>query len=481
MPAAIPVVAGEAVLAAEVLAAEAAAAAAAEAASVAAAEAASIAAAEAAATAAAEQAATAAATEAATAATATGTSGLEALNLAQTQTLGPLSNQLPGQLTADQIAAQYTSGIPQAGQGVQVAQAGTSGGIDALLQSQAAQAAPATSSYTGATSSFAGTPAYAAPPPVAPPPAPSTMLDYNITSPVDMPSGASGLQQGFGTTGIKNPGLTPDQMAGPSDYSMSQGLNYGSPISAAPQTPVAEPGFFDKALDYIGKNKLSSASMGLNALNLLNKKKGPPEKEKYSGPLSKFSFNPDVYEPYEPQPPTPYQPRMYYAGGGSVEMMSNANAVGANTGYPMADINKGAYATPYQTPISQNIVAGAQDVAIDPYTGQEQRTAPAPSAQFAGGGISSLGTYSDYARGGRMLKGPGDGMSDDIPATIAGKQPARLANEEFVVPADVVSHLGNGSSEAGAKALYKMMDRVRQARTGNKKQGKQINPEKYLA
>ena len=99
-------------------------------------------------------------------------------------------------------------------------------------------------------------------------------------------------------------------------------------------------------------------------------------------------------------------------------------------------------------------------------------------ARYAEGGPADLGGYSD---GGRMLKGPGDGMSDDIPATIANKQPARLANEEFVIPADVVSHLGNGSSEAGAKQLYKMMDRVRQARTGNKKQGKQINPEKYLA
>ena len=97
---------------------------------------------------------------------------------------------------------------------------------------------------------------------------------------------------------------------------------------------------------------------------------------------------------------------------------------------------------------------------------------------YAHGGLADLGGYSD---GGRMLKGPGDGMSDDIPATIANKQPARLANEEFVVPADVVSHLGNGSSEAGAKVLYKMMGRVRQARTGSKKQGKQINPEKYLA
>jgi len=109
-------------------------------------------------------------------------------------------------------------------------------------------------------------------------------------------------------------------------------------------------------------------------------------------------------------------------------------------------------------------------------------TPPSPyQARYAAGGIASLGGYSDYARGGRMLKGPGDGMSDDIPATIAGSQPARLANEEFVIPADVVSHLGNGSSEAGAKQLYKMMDRIRKARTGTKKQRKHINPEKYLA
>jgi len=96
---------------------------------------------------------------------------------------------------------------------------------------------------------------------------------------------------------------------------------------------------------------------------------------------------------------------------------------------------------------------------------------------MAGGGIADLGGYSD---GGRMLKGPGDGMSDSIPATIANKQPARLANDEFVVPADVVSHLGNGSSDAGAKQLYRMMDKVRSARTGKKSQAKQINPTKYM-
>jgi hypothetical protein len=93
------------------------------------------------------------------------------------------------------------------------------------------------------------------------------------------------------------------------------------------------------------------------------------------------------------------------------------------------------------------------------------------------GGIASLGGYSD---GGRMLKGPGDGMSDSIPASIGNKQPARLADGEFVVPADVVSHLGNGSTDAGAKQLYSMMDKVRKARTGNPKQGRQIQPRKYL-
>jgi hypothetical protein len=85
----------------------------------------------------------------------------------------------------------------------------------------------------------------------------------------------------------------------------------------------------------------------------------------------------------------------------------------------------------------------------------------------------------NMAKGG-YLDGEGDGMSDSIPATIEDKQPARLADGEFVIPADVVSHLGNGSSKAGSKRLYAMLDKVRHARTGNKKQGKQIKAEKYL-
>lgn len=108
-----------------------------------------------------------------------------------------------------------------------------------------------------------------------------------------------------------------------------------------------------------------------------------------------------------------------------------------------------------------------------------QQSATAQPIRAAQGGIMSLARGGKPSSGG-YLDGPGDGMSDDIPATIAGKQPARLADGEFVIPADVVSHLGNGSTKAGAKHLYKMMDRVRQARTGTKKQGRQINPSKYL-
>ncbi len=88
---------------------------------------------------------------------------------------------------------------------------------------------------------------------------------------------------------------------------------------------------------------------------------------------------------------------------------------------------------------------------------------------FAGGGMNNLGGYSD---GGHLLKGPGDGVSDSIPATIGDRQPARLADGEFVVPARIVSELGNGSTEAGARRLYKMMDRVQQARGKTTGKGK---------
>lgn len=121
----------------------------------------------------------------------------------------------------------------------------------------------------------------------------------------------------------------------------------------------------------------------------------------------------------------------------------------------------------------------------------------AKNAATAGSGVSSLlpvpqydaqgnvipmaaGGIANLAAGGRYLNGATDGMADRIPANIDGQQPAALSDGEFVIPADVVSHLGNGNSNAGAKALYDMMASVRQDRTGNPKQGKQINAANYM-
>jgi hypothetical protein len=96
---------------------------------------------------------------------------------------------------------------------------------------------------------------------------------------------------------------------------------------------------------------------------------------------------------------------------------------------------------------------------------------------YAQGGIASVAPQGQ----GMYLGGPTDGMADQIPATIDNRQPAALSDGEFVIPADVVSHLGNGNSNSGAQQLYGMMDKIRKARTGSTEQGKQINPNKFLA
>jgi hypothetical protein len=113
--------------------------------------------------------------------------------------------------------------------------------------------------------------------------------------------------------------------------------------------------------------------------------------------------------------------------------------------------------------------------------GKDKKEKDYDSVLAASGGIMQA-NLGGYAAGGnpRLLRGPGDGMSDGIPATIGGRQPARLADGEFVVPADVVSHLGNGSTDAGAKKLHGMMDKVRMDRTGKKKQAPAVKPNKYI-
>ena len=409
----------------------------------------------------------------------------------------------------------------------------------------------------------------------------------------------------------------------------------------------------DAALKFAKNNMLPLGALGLAALSSDDKKVATPNDP---GMIRPYTYSrtkvPGAFDrtPNDPMSSrerqyfndqytalTPYKAPgpEYMAEGGPVEDMSDANAIGMNTGYPQADIRTGAYATPYQQPISRNVVTGVQGIGVDPYTGQAQfadggsvggytfdpktglytkpggegattvspigstsgasgssggnmqpidaRTAaffdnetkeardarmgqvskaiegligfavpgaglmqlardghlttlaggaanffsppgsmpnfsvpvenagtyagmpamgqtsyesgvgnPAEGGGDSGysggttgagnegggigageglaqgglsalaqGGMSNLGSYSD---GGRLLRGPGDGVSDDIPAMIGQKQQARLADGEFVVPARIVSELGNGSTEAGARQLYAMMDRVQKAR-----------------
>lgn len=133
------------------------------------------------------------------------------------------------------------------------------------------------------------------------------------------------------------------------------------------------------------------------------------------------------------------------------------------------------YGTPGGAEAQAAAQAQAQQLATENTANAMREVRPANSG-YAAGGIAEL------AKGGapRYLNGATDGMADKIPANIDGKQEARLSHGEFVISADVVGHLGNGNSEAGAQRLYAMMDKIRHARTGTVKQGKQINPDKYL-
>ena len=159
-----------------------------------------------------------------------------------------------------------------------------------------------------------------------------------------------------------------------------------------------------------------------------------------------------------------------------LRLMATGGTVNTNTSTISSGGIQDLYGTNDQT-------TGTQQLSKDGYgIGRLEKLASAGSNAKAADTFYAMGGPIAFSAGGQRgyLDGPGDGMSDSIPATIEGKQPARLADGEFIIPADVVSHLGNGSTKAGSKRLYAMLDKVRQARTGTKKQGKQIKPEKYM-
>jgi hypothetical protein len=192
-------------------------------------------------------------------------------------------------------------------------------------------------------------------------------------------------------------------------------------------------------------------------------------------PPKMAKYEEDVYDPYAPglnfNQDTDL--RFYAKEGGEVR----SYALGGTVGNPSVG---GGLSDLYNRPEGQaleNISGDGYGIGRLNNLASQQSNEQAKTLGYAMGGLTAL------KRGGQpggYLDGAGDGMSDSIPATIEGKQPARLADGEFVIPADVVSHLGNGSTKAGAKHLYKTMAKIRKARTGTIKQGKQINPSKYM-
>jgi hypothetical protein len=191
--------------------------------------------------------------------------------------------------------------------------------------------------------------------------------------------------------------------------------------------------------------------------------------------------------PDEPEPVTPGSRQIPgfpsgFAQGGPVYDQNNfsmANPLAELTMYDIPQMPQGLGAEDYRMIRRDPYYApmGLAALTSNPQLGAATNPESGYNFGFAAGGLTGL---PEYAAGGKLLRGPGDGMSDDIKANIDGEQEARLADGEFVIPADVVSHLGNGSTEAGAKALYAMMDRIRKARTGRQRQAPEINTDKYL-
>ena len=321
--------------------------------------------------------------------------------------------------------------------------------------------------------------------------------------------------------GVPPPAVTPPVTPPPPSSNMLGNANIFSPSGTLPS------------------NAQLYTSAGINTLGALSQRPAgaytPPNAIYTGGPLQKFKYDPNNYQPDVVTPPTPLYHAQYAEGGitslaaggnpgqfdtplpnpqgyklestGRYDAIPSASDSGFFNSFPeiIAQALKQSPANSLTMNVKPAYAAGGKSSSsnmdmIEKYMSDYQSNPASvrsaaqngdynamialnkinntPNQNYAsGGGISTLGSYSD---GGRLLKGPGDGMSDSIPAKIGGKQEARLADGEFVIPSDVVSGLGNGSTDAGAKHLYKMMDKVRHARTGRKSQGKQIKSEKYL-
>ena len=297
----------------------------------------------------------------------------------------------------------------------------------------------------------------------------------------------TGTPQDIGTVPAGGPSPTINNT--PTQTEMSQLRGETPPASQAPK-----PSYYSKLGTGMGDTITKGAILAAPAIGaqygMSPTNSGQVPTGQSTSTLDRISPN---FQAQVPSQPNPYYVAQYpdykkhpygMAGGGAVAFVnrgivqdlprSSGADVGTYTDTDPNTANLDAYSRALYTIKKRANKAGMGKTAI---TLPEIKQLGDIEEAAAGGVMHGIGGYSD---GGRMLKGPGDGMSDSIPATIGSKQPARLADGEFVVPADVVSHLGNGSTDAGAKRLYGMMDKIRKARTGKKKQAPEVKADKFL-
>jgi hypothetical protein len=236
-----------------------------------------------------------------------------------------------------------------------------------------------------------------------------------------------------------------------------------------------------KALDLLktnGKYDMAKlGALGIGAYGLMNQDK----QGGYNKPVPKMDVVRDQIQYNDPNRRPGEGGRQYFtdprfAAQGNAEALAAAQAASAEQA---SGLQAAMQAAPAPAP---NPYAGKMKMAYNPQPVTSTETTGAglpqiPTQLTAQGGIPMAA--GGLADAGRYLQGETDGMADKIPSSIDGEQPAALSHGEFVIPADVVSHLGNGNSDAGAQKLYEMMDRIRQARTGTTEQGKEINPDEF--
>jgi hypothetical protein len=387
---------------------------------------------------------------------------------------GELAGGIGEMATAD-ASSQIAAGIP-------AAQVSTTLQTSYGLTAAQANAITASAASTGTTASTALNAASAAN--TVNNAASQTPVSAGNTQIVPPVSNPQTLPTDSGASQIPQPSTGPYASMSPDQWSKFT-ANTTPQEWASYNTPAVEPSgiktYANKALDWVGNNKALTAA-GLGAAYLATRPNAfkPNYLPQYTPPTAQsYGLGATLSPNYKPTFAAAQggiaSLTKHFDEGGTAQSPIVPPAYGGLTAAGVSGLQPKAAAP--STPLTMDYIqslAGQYGVSIP------SNMLPANAApKYAHGGNvqSNLGGYSD---GGRLLKGPGDGMSDNIPASIANKQPARLAEGEFVVPADVVSHLGNGSTDAGAKHLYKMMDNVRKARTGRKAQGKQIKAGKYL-